>query len=78
MRPPSLCDALTMKKKKPITIQVGYDYGGWVLDIELRFCGEYSKRRPLYGKFACPTCQTLNWTTCRAIANGFAHKTPWS
>ena len=72
-------DALTMKKKKPITIQVGYDYGGYkVLDIELRFCGEYSKRRLLYGKFACPTCQTLNWTTCRAIAQWVAHKTPWS
>ena len=68
-----------MKKKKPITIQVGYDYGGYkVLDIELRFCGEYSKRRLLYGKFACPTCQTLNWTTCRAIAQWVARKTPWS
>ena len=69
----------SMKKKKPITIQVGHDYGGYkVLDIELRFCGEYSKRRLLYGKFACPTCQTLNWTTCRAIAQWVARKTPWS
>ena len=70
--------ALTMKKKKPITIKLATTTAAtrcWTLNSA---SAANTKRRLLYGKFACPTCQTLNWTTCRAIAQWVARKTPWS